>query len=109
MRVQTILVSMAALGCLSSQAVADDCGRKLNFFSKDHCPGKVIYWKTNAYAMVPITLQLPTGDNSRTGFRVYSYRGSHINVPVTIDGTELKAALDTASPTSTMSTDTARY
>lgn len=87
----------------------DFAGRKLNFFSKDHCPGKVIYWKTGAYAMLPITLQIPTGDDSRTGYRRYSYRGSHIHVPVTINGKDLKAALNTASPISTMSTDTAKY
>jgi predicted aspartyl protease len=87
----------------------DFAGRKLNFFSKDHCPGKVIYWKNDAFAIVLITLQLPTGDSSRTGYRLYSPRGSHIHVPVTINGKELKAALNTGSPISTMSTDTAKY
>jgi len=87
----------------------DFAGRKLNFFSKDHCPSKVIYWKTQAYAVVPVTLQLPTSDDSRTGFRLYSYRGSHINVPVTINGKDLTAALDTSSLPSTMSIDTAKY
>jgi len=87
----------------------DFAGRKLNFFSKDHCPGHVIYWKTDAFAVVPITLQLPTGNDSRTGFRPFSYRGSHINVTVSINGKEFKAALNTASQVSAMSTDTAKY
>lgn len=87
----------------------DFAGRKLNFFSKDHCPGHVIYWKTDAFAVLPITLQLPTGDDSRTGFRVFSYRGSHINVPVSINGKAFKAALNTTSQTSAMSIDTAKF
>jgi len=87
----------------------DFAGRKLNFFSKDHCPGHVIYWKTDAFAVLPISLQLPTGDDSRTGFRTYSYRGSHINVPVSINGKDFKAALNTASQISTMSMDTAKF
>ena len=87
----------------------DFANRKLNFFTKDHCPGKVIYWKASAYAMLPITLQLPTGDTSRTGFRLYTNRGSHIYVPISMNGKDLKAALDTAALTSTMSTDTAKY
>jgi hypothetical protein len=87
----------------------DFAGHKLNFFSKDHCPGHVLYWNPSAVAVVPITLQLPTGDDSRTGFRHYSYRGSHINVPVSINGKNFKAALDTTSPTSSMSVDTAKF
>ncbi len=87
----------------------DFAGHKLNFFSKDHCPGHVLYWNPSAVAVVPITLQVPTGDNSRTGFRRYSYRGSHINVPVSINGKSFKAALDTTSPTSSMTADTAKY
>ncbi|HWU55285.1 MAG TPA: aspartyl protease family protein [Rhizomicrobium sp.] len=83
--------------------------RKLNIFSKDHCPGHVIYWKADALAVLPITLQLPTGDDSRTGFRNYSYRGSHINVPININGKDFKAALNTASQISTMSADTAKF
>lgn len=87
----------------------DFAGRKLNFFSKDHCPGHVVYWKTEALAVLPMTLQLPTGDSSRTGFRMFSYRGSHIIVPVSINGKDFKAALNTTSQTSMMSTDTAKF
>jgi hypothetical protein len=87
----------------------DFAGRKLNFFSKDHCPGKVIYWKADAYAVVPVTLQIPTPEDFRKGFRPYSPRGSHINVPVKIDGKDITAVLNTSSIPSTMSTDTAKY
>jgi len=87
----------------------DFAGRKLNFFSKDHCPGHVLYWNPTAVAVVPISLQIPTADDSRTGFRRYAYRGSHINVPVTINDKSFKAALNTASLTSTMSMNTAKF
>ena len=87
----------------------DFAGKKLNFFSKDHCPGHVIYWKMDALAVLPITRQLPTADDSRTGYRLFSYRGNHINVPVSINGKDFKAALNTASQTSAMSTDTAKF
>ena len=87
----------------------DFAGRKLNFFSKDHCPGHVLYWNPTAVAVVPISLQMPTAVDSRTGFRRYAYRGSHINVPVTINDKPFKAALNTASLTSTMSEGTAKF
>jgi hypothetical protein len=47
----------------------DFAGRKLNFFSKDHCPGHVLYWNPSAVAVVPINFDAPTADDSRTGFR----------------------------------------
>jgi hypothetical protein len=87
----------------------DFADHKVNFFSKDHCPGHVIYWHPTAVAVVPISLQKPTADPLRQGYRSYTYRGSHIIVPVTIQGKEFKVALDTSSQTSTMSTDTAKY
>jgi hypothetical protein len=87
----------------------DFAGRKLNFFSKDHCPGHVIYWKAGALAVLPITLQMPTRDDSRTGFQSFIYRGSHINVPVSINGKDFKAAIHTASSVSSMTVDTAKY
>jgi len=87
----------------------DFAGHKLNFFSKDHCPGHVVYWKTEALAVLPISLQMPTGDDSRTGFRRYTYRGSHINVPVSINGKDFKAALNTTAQTSSMTSDTAKF
>lgn len=87
----------------------DFADRKLNIFSKDHCPGHVLYWHPAAVAVLPIILQMPTAVDSRTGFRRYSYRGSHIIVPVTIDGKTFKAAINTSSPTSQMSTQTAKF
>jgi hypothetical protein len=54
---------------------------RLNFFSADHCAGKVVYWPHQALAMVPMVLEQ-----------------SHINIPVTLDGHPLRAILDTGSP-----------
>jgi len=87
----------------------DFAGRKLNFFSKDHCPAHVLYWNPTAVAVLPISLQMPTAEDSRTGFRRYVYRGSQINVPVTIDDKSFEAAVNTASLTSTMSMNTAKF
>ncbi len=57
---------------------------KLNLISPDHCPGKVVYWTQGAAAIVPISIQGAT----------------HIRVPVTIDGKDVKAIIDTGSHTS---------
>ncbi|HWY63740.1 MAG TPA: aspartyl protease family protein [Rhizomicrobium sp.] len=56
-------------------------GRKLNYFSPDHCKGKVVYWKADAVAAVPITIK----DKSR------------LIIPVKLDGHEFKAIIDTGA------------
>lgn len=87
----------------------DFAAGKLNLFSKKHCPGKVIYWPHQGVAQVPITLQRPTGDASRTGFASYVDRGAHIWVPVLLDGKPFHAMLDTGSSRSTISAKTAKF
>jgi hypothetical protein len=87
----------------------DFAGRKLNFFTKDHCPGHVLYWKPDAVAVVPISLQAPTGDSSRTGYRSYVQRAVDILVPVSLDGKQFLARINTASPYSTISANTAKF
>jgi predicted aspartyl protease len=82
----------------------------LNLFSPDHCPGHVVYWSAPAVAVVPITLgqfrfsrdgresnvlqevpiARPTEDPSNP-------QGFHIIVPVTLDGQQIKALLDTGA------------
>ena len=71
----------------------DFAGRKLNIFSSDHCDGKVIYWKANAIAMVPVTVR----------------EDNHFSIPVTVDGHELTAIIDTGATTSTVRLDMAKY
>jgi predicted aspartyl protease len=62
-------------------------GKKVNFILQDHCEGKVVYWKTPAYAVVPFTL-------TDTG---------HIRLPVELDGKKFIAMLDTGASTSAIS------
>jgi len=55
-------------------------GNKLNYYSPDHCEGRVVYWQPSVIAVVPITLKY-----------------SHLVVPVTLDGHSLRAEIDTGS------------
>lgn len=64
---------------------------KLNFFSQDHCPGGVQYWKADAVAAVPFTLE-----------------DGHIAVAVTIDGQPVNAIIDTGATDTIMRLDIAR-
>ncbi len=61
------------------------------YFLQDHCPGKVVYWKADAVAVVPVTM-----------------RNLHIMVPVTVDGHVMNAVIDTGASKTTMDMDTAR-
>jgi hypothetical protein len=59
---------------------------KLRFFSQDHCPGGVLYWKApGPVGVVPITI-----DNG------------HIVVPVILNGKAINAVIDTASASSSV-------
>jgi predicted aspartyl protease len=69
----------------------DFAGQKLNYFLSDHCPGKVIYWPHTDAAKVSITLA-----DKRW-----------IKVPVTLDGKEFLAIIDTGATSTTISTQTA--
>jgi predicted aspartyl protease len=70
----------------------DFANAKLNLFSPDHCEGKVIYWSTAAAGQVPIGID----------------QEGHIDVPVQIDGQDVRAALDTGSSRSLMSLEFAK-
>lgn len=67
-------------------------GKKLNYFSPDHCKGKVVYWQSDAVAAVPITIR----DKSR------------LVVPVKLDGHEFKALIDTGAFRTTITMPTAK-
>lgn len=64
---------------------------KLNFFSQDHCPGGVQYWKADAVAVVPFTVD-----------------DAHIYVQVTVDGQPVNAILDTGATGTIMRMDIAQ-
>jgi hypothetical protein len=53
---------------------------RVNFFSTDHCEGRVVYWPHQVLAVVPMRMEQ-----------------GHINVPITLDGHPLRAILDTGS------------
>src|SRR5262249_7803581 len=53
---------------------------RLNYFSPDHCDGRVVYWPHQILEVVPIRLV-----------------EGHILVPVTLDGHALLAGLDTGA------------
>lgn len=63
---------------------------RFNLFSKDHCDGRVVYWRT------PVVAALP-----------FLTRDNRILVRVTLDGKELTAAIDTGSPASMLRFDAA--
>lgn len=54
---------------------------RLNYFSQDHCEGRVAYWPERPLAVIPIDLS-----------------GGHLNVDVTLDGQPFHAVLDTGAP-----------
>jgi hypothetical protein len=60
---------------------------KLNDFSQDHCPGKVVYWNPAAVSAVPMRVR------NRT----------KIELDVTLDEHSFKAVLDTGASRSTIS------
>ena len=64
---------------------------KMNYFSTDHCPGKVVYWPHNALAMLPFT-----------------FHKRHIRFKVQVDGKEMTAEMDTGAPNTSMRNDAAR-
>jgi hypothetical protein len=63
---------------------------RLNYFSQDHCEGRVSYWPERPVAVVPVTLE-----------------DGHINVPVIIDGHQVQAVLDTGADNSVMNVEAA--
>ena len=64
---------------------------KFNLISPDHCPGAGVYW-ADAAATVPIEIKDKT----------------HIRIPVTINGKEIMATVDTGAPTSVITMRAAR-
>ena len=64
---------------------------KLNFFAPDHCPGKVVYW-SKAYVEIPFKIDAIT----------------HVAVPMTLDGHQTVATIDTGANLTTLSDAMAR-
>jgi hypothetical protein len=65
----------------------------MNYISRDHCPGAVMYWKADAVGVAPMRLV----DNTR------------ITVKVTLDGQTFDAFIDTGATTTVLSDKVAKY
>ncbi len=70
----------------------DFAANKMHLISKDHCDGKVIYWRPEVYAIVPFEL-------NKSGGILFS---------MMLDGTEISVLLDTGASGSFMRADVAR-
>lgn len=68
----------------------DFANRKLNLFSQQHCPGKVVYWADD-YAKLPFTRD----------------EAAHITTDGTLDGKTITIGVDTGSTYSSMNADRA--
>lgn len=66
-------------------------GGKMNFFAKDHCEGKVVYWNAPGAAVVPML-----------------FRDHHLIVQVLLNGKPFKAIIDTGAPRTTLFDDEAK-
>lgn len=65
---------------------------RFNLFSKDHCAGKVVYWPTDAVAVVPMNVET----------------NGYLTLPVKLDGHEFQAALSTGGPGTLLSLQAAK-
>lgn len=65
---------------------------RLNLFSQDHCPGKVVYWASANVAVVPM----------------HVVNSGHIIVPVTLDAHQIDAVLDTGASYSMLTAEAAQ-
>jgi hypothetical protein len=69
----------------------DMAARKLNLYSQDHCPGKVVYW-AKTYDAVPFRL-------GKLG---------EFYFPMELDGKKIEATLSSGNPVTTLNTDVTR-
>lgn len=63
----------------------DFAGKKLNYLSKQHCPGKVVYWPAPAIAVVP-----------------FKFIDNHLQIDVELNGKHVRAEIDTGAPGTTL-------
>jgi tetratricopeptide (TPR) repeat protein len=61
----------------------DPVANKISFFSQKHCPGQVVYWPHQDLAEIPLDID---------------QFGKLITIPLTLDGKQVRALIDTGSP-----------
>ena len=92
------LMPTDTIGILSPDIMAaydvdfDFAAGTFKVFTQNHCPGRVVYWTQSNYARVPFHVD----DNG------------HVIVPITIDGKQVEAVIDTGTGTSTMTLSMAK-
>lgn len=69
----------------------DFANNKFNLYDQNHCPGRVVSWTSGPVAIIDVNFDA----------------SGHIELPVTLDGKEFKATVDTGSSNSVMSLDAA--
>lgn len=69
----------------------DFAARRLNYFSQDHCAGKVAYWQERPVAIIPVIVA-----------------NGHLVIPVKLDGRNLSAIIDTGATQSILSMTAAK-
>jgi hypothetical protein len=67
----------------------DFAAKKMNLFSQDHCPGKVVYWTQGGHVELPFHYTAGTINAV-----------PHINFQMTLDGHDISTDLDTGSANS---------
>ena len=69
----------------------DFAASKLNLIDPNHCPGQAVYWQASKVAVIPFRMD----------------KSFHITFPVTVDGKDLTAMLDTGASRTTMNVNVA--
>ena len=85
----------------------DFAGHKLSFFSPKHCEGKVVYWQAEAVAVVPMRnggLRTPPAYSSQRN----TIPTDRLTIPVTLDGKQVDAVIDTGSTNNVLKLRTAQ-
>lgn len=89
---QPLFVGLLAADYMGEYDVElDFAGGKMNYFSRDHCPGKVVYWPSAAIAAVPM-----------------HFMNHHLLLDVMLDGHPFRAIVDTGAPGTTLTTEEAK-
>lgn len=65
----------------------DFANKKFSLFSRDHCYGGVVYWTSGYFAQIPFKIS----------------EDHHIELPVTLDGKDMRGMIDTGSTNTIMS------